>query len=35
MLLSEAERGEWALVLSEFRGFVQAANTPPAHAPRR
>ena len=31
-MLSPAERGEWALVLSEFRSFVQAARAPPAPA---
>jgi hypothetical protein len=33
-LLSHAERGEWALVLREFRSFVQAARAPPAPHPR-
>ena len=33
-MLSPAERGEWALVLSEFRSFVQAARAPPAPHPR-
>ena len=33
-MLSPAERGEWALVLSEFRSFVQAARALPAPRPR-
>ena len=32
--MSEVERGEWALVLSEFRSFVQACFVPPAPRPR-
>ena len=33
-LLSEAERGEWAQVLSEFRSFVQAVSARVRAAPR-